>query len=273
MEPSFSEIQVLVDLGLTLKQARVYWALINSECLGTLEISKRSNVARSDVYAALEKLQQLGLTEKIIKTPSEYKATPINEGLSILLKMKTDQYDKIRAETEILRETAKREVTEQTNPKQKPQFVLVPAGRAVIEKIASSIENAKGTIRLVVCWKRFSRGIASTFAENMEKAWGRNVKIRFIVEKPAKNKTNTEIIRFFKEKPNSKIRFIRNHPNTIFGIYDRREVFIIVASKTDLQSSPALWSNNSALISLASDLFEALWFTSIEETDLGLHGL
>lgn len=264
MEPSFSEHQVLVDLGLTPKQARVYWALTKSGSSRTLEISKMSNVARSDVYAALEKLQQLGLVEKIIKKPTEYRTIPLSQGLSHLFRMKADQFEKVRAETEILRDTVRIEEVEKANQTKNPQFVLVPAGRTVIDKIAASIGNAKDNIDLVVSWKRFSRGIASTFAESIEKAWSRNVKIRFIVEKPPKSKTSKEIVRFFREKPNSQIKFIQNHPNTVFGIYDRKEIFVVVVSKTDLESSPALWSDDDALISLAADFFEMLWSAATE---------
>jgi HTH-type transcriptional regulator, sugar sensing transcriptional regulator len=264
LEPSFSEQQVLVDLGLTLKQARVYLALARFGISRTLELSKTSNVARPDLYDALEKLQNIGLVEKIIKKPVEYRAAPLSEGLFLLLKTKEDQFEKIRAETEILRETVRLDEAKNKNQTENSQFVLIPAGRAVLDKIAASIENAQCTIELVVSWKRFSRGITSSFAESIEKAWAKNVKIRFIVEKPQKGETSMQLVEFFKAKPSSQIRFIQAHPNTIFGIYDKKHVYVIVATRSDLQNSPALWSNNDALISLASDLFETLWLTSKE---------
>jgi sugar-specific transcriptional regulator TrmB len=268
LEPSFSEQQVLVDLGLTLKQARVYLALARSGPSKILAISKISNVTRPDVYAALEKLLEGGLVERIIKRPIEYKAIPLSKGLSLLLKVKTDQFERVRTETEFLRVTVRlEEIEHPDHSAENPQFVLVPKGKAVIDKIAASIENAQRSIDLVVSWKRFAHGVADTFIESVEKAWAKKVNIRFTVERPPKGKTAKQLIDFFRSKPCTQLRFADRQPNTVFGIYDKKEVFVIVYSKTDIQSSSALWSNDEALVSLASEHFEMLWHTSKENTD------
>ena len=263
LEPQFSELQILIDLGLTLKQARVYLALIESGPIKVSEISKSSQVARPDVYPALSKLQKLGIVEKIIKTPLQYRATPINEGISRLLNTKTQQYEKVRTEAKILLSTAKKE-----KPKKKqietPQFVLIPK-RTVTERIKTSIEKAQLNIDLVLSWKRFSQGIASTFAESIETAWAKNVKIRFIIESPSESKTAKQLIQFCEEKPSCQTRFTPHYPKATFGIYDKKEIYLIAKSKTDLPGSPALWSNNQSLISAMEDYFEILWLTAMKE--------
>jgi sugar-specific transcriptional regulator TrmB len=263
LEPEFSEPQILIDLGLTLKQARVYMALVESGSSRISTISKVSKVARSDVYQALSKLRQLGLVERIIKTPLEYRATPMNEGISLLLNTKTQQYKKVRAEAEILLSTAKKE-----KPKKKqietPQFVLIPK-TTVTERIKTAIEKAQLSIDLVLSWKRFSQGIASTFAESIETAWAKNVKIRFIIESPLESKTSKQLIQFCIEKPSSQTRFTPHYPKATFGIYDKKEIYLIAKSKTDLPGSPALWSNNQSLISAMEDYFEILWLTAMKE--------
>ncbi len=263
MEPEFSEPQILIDLGLTLKQARVYLALVKSGPLRISAISRISKVARPDVYRTLSKLQKLGLVEKIIETPLEYRAVPMNEGLSLLLKTKTQQYEKVRAETRMLLDTAKIKSPSKKKRMEGFQFVFIPR-RTVIERIKTAIEKAQLSIDLVLSWKRFSRGIASTFAESIESAWAKNVKVRFIIESPSKSETAKQLIRFCREKPNCQLRFTPHYPETIFGIYDKEEIFIIARSKTDLPGSPALWSNNHSLIALAQDHFEILWLTAIE---------
>jgi sugar-specific transcriptional regulator TrmB len=264
LELQLSKHQVLIDLGLTQVQARVYLALVESGPSRIMAISKISKVARPEVYANLSKLQELGLIEKIIKMPLTYRAIPMNKGLTFLLKTKTEQYKKVRAQTRILLDTAKME-----KPKKKigePQFVLIPRGRTVIERIKTAIEKAQLSMDFVLSWKMFSRGITSTFAESMEVAWAKNVKIRIIVQNPLESKTVKQLIEFCRKKPFCQIRFIRHHPRTIFKIHDKKEVFIITNSKTDLAGSPTLWSNNPSLIALADDHFEILWHTAIEST-------
>jgi sugar-specific transcriptional regulator TrmB len=264
LEPQFSELQVLIDLGLTLKQARVYLALVKSGPSRISAISKISKVARPDVYQTLSKLQQLGLVEEIVETPLEYRATPMNEGVSLLLETKTEQYKKVRSQTQMLLDAAKMKKPNEKKKIEKPQFVLIPKGRT-IERIKTAIEKAQLSIDLVLCWKRFSHGIASAFAESMEIAWAKNVKIRFIIESPPKNKTAEQLIQFCREKPFCQIRLIHNHPKAVFGIYDKKEIFIIVFPKTHLPGSPALWSNNRSLIALAENHFETLWLTAMKK--------
>jgi sugar-specific transcriptional regulator TrmB len=263
LELHSSKLQILVDLGLTLKQARVYTALVTSGPSKVSAISNISKVARPDVYKALSKLQQLGLVEKIIETPLEFEATSMNEALSLLLKIKTEQYEKVRAETRMLLDTVKIETPSSINQLEGPQFVLIPKGR-YIGRINTAIAQAQTSLDFLLSWKRFSSGIISTFAESMERAWAKNVKTRFIIEKPLKSKTGKQLIQFYTKKAFCQIKIIPYRPAMVLGIYDKKEVFIIVDPKADLPGSPALWSNNPSLIALTEDYFETLWLTAIE---------
>jgi len=259
METQFSEQQVLINLGLTLKQARVYLALAESGPLRVIEISRKSKVARPDVYLALEKLQQLGLSEKIIKNPPGYTAVPLKEGLSLLLETKANQYEKLRADTETLRSIIETKKPKDAIETEDSLFVLIPEGKSVIDRIAKAIGKAQLTMDLVLSWKRFSRGMSDTFAEEIENAWARNVKTRFIIERPLSGAAAEQLIRYCLEKPSCQLRFMRGHAKAVFGVFDMKEVIIITVSETDLQDSPALWSSNDAMISLALDYFEMLW--------------
>jgi len=265
LEAQFSEQQVLINLGLTLKQAKVYLALAESRSSRIMEISKKSKVARPDVYPALEKLQQLGLSEKIIKNPPGYRAIPLKEGLSLLLEMKANQYEKLKADTETLRNVIETKQSNGAIQTENSQFVLISEGKRVIDRIAKAIEKTQLTMDLVLSWKRFSQGISDTFAEEIENAWARNVKTRFIIERPLRSTTSEQLIQYCLRKPSCQLRFMQDHPKTVVGVYDKKEVFIITTSKTDLQGSPALWSNNHAMICLASDHFEMLWRKAIKE--------
>jgi sugar-specific transcriptional regulator TrmB len=262
LEQKLSELNVLIDLGLTAIQAKVYLALVNSGPLKISAISKISNVARPDVYSTLSKLQKLCLVEKIIEKPLKYRATPIKIGLSLLLKTKTDQYKRVRAKTQILLDTAKPKQPKEKKQIENPQFVLIPKGKNVVYRLQTAIEKAKVSINLVLSWKRFSRGIVNDLAESIERALAKNVKIQFIIESPLENKTAKQLVQFCDDKPFCQLRFLRDKPEKVFGIYDEKEVFIIVNPKADLPGSSALWSCNPALIAIAKDSFEKLWLTA-----------
>jgi len=55
-------------------------------------IGEMSGVARQDIQCVLNELQEKGLIEKIIMMPTEYQATPIEVGVSVLLKQKSREY-------------------------------------------------------------------------------------------------------------------------------------------------------------------------------------
>jgi len=264
LETQFSEEQVLINLGLTLKQARVYLALAESGPSRIIEISKKSKVARPDVYLALEKLQQLGLSEKIIKYPPEYRAIPLKEGLSLLLEMKANQHEKLKRDTETLCNIIETKKPKDAIQTENSQFILIPEGKAIIDRIANAIERTQLTLDLVLSWKRFSRGMSDTFAEEIEDAWAKNVKTRFIIERPLRSKTSEQLIQYCLQKPSCQLRFMQEPAETVFAVYDKKEVLIITISETDLPNSPALWSNNYAMTCLALDHFEMLWRKSSE---------
>ena len=81
-------IRTLTQLELTSAQAKVYLTLATLEKATAKEISNHSNVAREEVYRLLTELQKKGLIERIIASPTQFKATPIEEGLSILIRRK-----------------------------------------------------------------------------------------------------------------------------------------------------------------------------------------
>lgn len=89
-------VQTLMNLGLTLLQAKIYLALAQAGKTKIETISKASNIARQDIYRIMPTLQKLGLAEKIVTTPTMYKATPIKEGYYLLLQNKTQEYTELR---------------------------------------------------------------------------------------------------------------------------------------------------------------------------------
>ena len=267
MEPEFSELNVLIDLGLTPVQARIYLSLVRSEPLKISAISKASKVARPEIYRNLSKLLNLSLVEKIIRNPIMYKAIPIDRGVSLLLERKTSQYKKLRAETRLLLDLNKKKKKKINKNMEEPEFALIPKGKSIIDRINVAIAQAKLSMDLILSWKRFSRGIVDTFAESMENAWDKKVKIRFIIESPSENKTAKELIHFCEKKPFYQMKFIHYRPLIVLGIYDENEVFVISNPETDLPGSSALWSSNRSIIALAKGHFEILWLNAMEQPE------
>ena len=142
----------LIELGLTLNQARIYFALLHSEKpLSAKEISKITNITRQDVYRILPDLQKVGLLEKNITAPAMFKATPLKLGVSILMKNKTAQHIELMEKANKMSdEPCLKEPTLEDDP----EFVLVPGNDAVVQKIGQITGTVQTSLDIVTSRKR-----------------------------------------------------------------------------------------------------------------------
>ena len=257
------DIQVLIRLGLTCCQAKVYLALVQSGTSTVKSISEVSKVARPDIYSIMDKLQKLALAEKIIDTPVRFKANPIQEGISILLNHKIKNVSEASQEAkELIKKFKGREAKKESQEDEK-QFVLVPKKEAAFSRRRKQIEAALTSIDAIGTFNRL-RPLAFAFQEVTKKALERGVKIRVITEKPENENERSEIIQDFEKNPSFKLRYILNSPLAVVTIYDGKEILVTTSALTDLGESPALWSNNPSLLAMINDFYEIMWITAIE---------
>jgi hypothetical protein len=192
----------------------------------------------------------------------------MSEGLSLLLETKTQQYKKVRAETQMLLDTVKIKRRNIANQLKRPQFVMIPQ-RRVPKIISTAIAQTQLCMDVCLSWNNFSQEIFNEFSGSMEIAWARNVKTRFIIQSPPESEAAKQIVHSCREKPSCQIKFLRDFPRTSFRILDKKELFLVVEPETYLQCSPELWSKNLSLVALAQECFELLWpkaTESINET-------
>ncbi len=256
--------QVLTDLGLTLSQARVYFALSRSGVSKAKTISKISQVAREHVYEVLQQLQDLGLVEKIIGVPSKFQARPIQEGLHLLLQRRASKTHELHGQTMEIIRSCKNNNLEMVSREEDSQFILIPRKKSAINRRKKEIEAAQISIDSLVSFKRLGP-TAYTYHEVFKKALERGVKIRVITEKPENENEIPEIIQDLKKNPSFKLRYILNSPSAVVTIYDRKEMLVTTSALTGLGESPALWSNNPSLLAIVNDFYEVLWITAMEK--------
>jgi len=251
-----------MDVGLTLVQAKTYLSLVSSNGLTIKDISKVSGISRTDLYRIMTELKELSLIEKIISNPSKYKAAPINQAMTHLMKKKEKKTREIIKKaiklTYKLENKTKKEIQNEPN-----KFILIPSKRTPIN-IEEAIDRANNTIDLVVSLLRFNRGF-DVFFEKLERSWKKKVKWRIILEIPPDKTYSYSNVNICQRQATCEVRFLLSPISTATGIYDQKEVFIIENPKAGLSDSPALWTDNRSLISLAKDYFEFLWITSLKE--------
>jgi sugar-specific transcriptional regulator TrmB len=265
MLPQKNIIQTLMQLGLTILEAKIYLTLSRYESLATKELSELAKTSRPDTYRILDRLQKRGLIGKIITNPAQFQAIPMETGVAFLLERKQVEHKNLEAKSKILLQAIKEKPAPEPPEVVASHFALVPQKEPVVKRINDAIDNAKKSVDIFLSWKRFLIGITSTFAKSSQKAWEREVKFRIIVESPEETADLERARQFCRKSPFCEIRFLPNPPKTVLGIYDQKHFFVILDPKKGLFDSPALWSNNQSLLSVIQDYFEMLWLTAMAE--------
>ena len=254
------DTHLLVDVGLTKIQAKLYMTLLRFEEADGKTLSKKANVPRPEVYRALGELEKKGLVEKVISTPYRFKATPLDFGMQILITQRARHFKEIQEKAkQLLRkhQTSKPD----TLLNQKSKFTMIEGRLRLIQVIKLQHNNAQLSVDILTTLARWMQILHFCF-ENYEKAIARGVKYRVVLEAVNKEIMSYENIRALLEKQNFNLRLSRSPLKTNAAIFDQNELTINFYPAAPLGDSPLIWTNHPSFISMCQDHFEAAWKTA-----------
>lgn len=254
-------VQALIGLGLTARQARVYFAIAGLEKATIKATSKIADIARQDIYRITAELFDLGLIEKIIASPIEYRAMPIQDGINILLQRKQKEnlqsYEKAM---QLLQRNKDDNAAMQTH-EDSPQFILVPKEEATRRKFRATLGKTQRSVDGILYWKGFLEVVVNGI-ERWKKSLERGVKIRLIVYKPQEEKASLKTIQTLKKKGSFNIRYTSSPPPASLTIFDKEKILGTTSPTPIPHEVPSLWINNSSIVAIFQDYFERVWLTS-----------
>jgi sugar-specific transcriptional regulator TrmB len=262
--------QILSSFGLTVKQAKVYLALVSLGTAPVGEISKLSKVRREEVYRILPKLEKMGLIEKTLTAPVKLKAASVDNALSILIREEEES-----SKNRLIELTAKKqEFLEHFRTGSKDgklgngeQFSIISEKAVGLSKIESFIDSARTEIEFCVSREKLLQFL-KFFAISLGRASARGAKIRIISTTPiGQDEIPKAVNQAFLSGKSITIRYLQNLPNH-FLITDQKEVLVATAIGGYLADSPLLWSNNTPHVSVYKRLFEELWNSAVESAAL-----
>jgi sugar-specific transcriptional regulator TrmB len=261
-------------LGLTLNQAKVFLALANSGPATAREISGDSKVARETIYCVLPKLLELGLIQKAVTKPSLFWSIPIKEACSSLLKLKTKEVAELRMKSQVFLENFKKEHVNK-KPRDYPiETKFIPCRNTLMREIQKIVEVAQETLCCFGSSEKFSQALFG-FSEILSQALERGLKVRIVT----KNNENTKLVpdnlqRYHENKQQSlEIRYVFNELPVHLAVADKKQVIINTSTKSKLAESPAIWSSNPCIVSLAQNYFDIIWLTSLKEQQICVDGV
>ena len=256
------DVNVLIDLGLSPIQARVFLVLSTLKSSNARTIAAPSKQARQDVYKVLDDLLQLGLIEKELSTPTKFTAIPIHDACSLLLRRKVKNATYLRRKAKVLERNLQGVNAESLHDGDR-NTLLVSEGETIVLRINKSVETARKSIDALATEKFLGQGFFF-LTESLEKALQRGVKVRLITHMLDEVGSQLTVPPALAKSPFFNIRMTLNHARSRFCVYDNKEVTVMLSSDVDFTKSSLLWSNCASLVEGYQDYYETLWNDSID---------
>jgi sugar-specific transcriptional regulator TrmB len=247
-------IQTLMGLGLTLLQAKTYLALAKLGKADANAIAKASNVARPDIYRIMPTLQKLGLTEKIIAKPTMYKATPIQEGLSILLQNRKTEITELQTKTIAIINNFQANAAKTALQEENTQFVITSEITRFFKIHRDQTQRTRESIDIMIPFVSVPAKVDDEWS-HLKRAMKRGVKVRLLTQE-LNEETVTSVWQALTKNPLFEIKYSTAPINFGMHIFDKKEITIAVSGKKIL---PSLWSNNPNVVELAISYFNEVW--------------
>jgi sugar-specific transcriptional regulator TrmB len=248
---------LLIGLGLTVNQAKVYLAVIKLSKTTVGQVANFSKVRREDVYRILPSLEKMGLIERLLGKPTEIRATRISDALSFLVAEEKGKLDnKIVGMREIVQKLTLKE-WKQEPVGDKNIYILIAERTSILAKTAELIKNSQKEIALIAA-KDWIIPVLAHFSDESKGAIKKGAHIRLIFEGQNPDSMLKEKVKKLIGAASVQVKF---HPEPLnhFIMSDDKEALITTSKESRLGESPSLWTNNSNLIGVLRNGFESDW--------------
>ncbi len=258
-----NNVKILTQLGLTVNQAKTYLALSKTRVATAKELSKSSSICAQDIYRIIPSLEELGLVEKVITSPSVFRAISPDKAIQSLLMGKEKEYLFLQKETlRLIKEISKN--TENTSEQQeKVKFSLISEKEAILEKSRHAISHAISSICVLTCCDNFAKNSFHFLGISKRLINSSQISIRMLLYAPDKETpTIQKLVMQSIEDPRFEVRLVFQEKPILFSVFDREQVFFST-KKVILGTGPLLWSNNPSFVAFAQDYFDLLWTSAV----------
>jgi len=248
---------LLLGLGLSLNQARVYLAILKLEKTTVGQVAKVSKVRREDVYRILPSLEKLGLVERLLGKPTEVRATLISDALkSLVAEEKRKSDERLLEMKNKVKKLSLKDWTQHL-PEEESIYILIPDKAAILAKTSNVIRDSRKEVALIAD-KEIIITVLAKFLDECKQAIKRGVQIRLIFEENSPDGLLRDKVKNLIGVALVHVKFQRE-PLNHFIMSDDKEGLITTSKESGLGESPSLWTNNGNLLGVLRSSFESDW--------------
>ena len=248
---------LLLGLGLSLNQARVYLAILKLEKTTVGQVAKFSKVRREEVYRTLPTLEKMGLIERLLGKPTEIRATLISDSLTLLVTEEKNRSDERLTGMRSMVQKLSLKDWKQPPPGEESIYILIAEKKAILAKTSELIRNSTKEVALIADKARIMPVLAQ-FSDEYRLAIKKGAQIRLIFEGEKPDGLVKEKVQKLIDGASVHVKF-HCKPLNHFIMFDNAEALITGSVESGLGASPSLWTNNSNLIGVLRTGFESGW--------------
>ena len=245
---------VLIELGLSPLQAKIYSTLIQLPDPTATAASKLSKVARQEVYRITEELEAVGLLSKTLSKPIRFQPVPLSEALSILMERRIKTTSGLMKKIkDVSRESLKKQEKELSS------YVIkeLPSNEQWFGNSPLKLETTK-TFDLMTSFERLSTRFNADTKVFKKAVMSKRTMIRIITDKPPVDSPFWENINALSVYPCFQMRFLDHKPDAVIIIFNKKEAALSL-SLDKPPGPPYLFANHPAFLYLALEYFESMW--------------
>lgn len=262
MDTGDGSVQLLLNLGLSYSQAKMWLTLSWLGEANITEIARKAKIDRAEGSRAMQKLQRLGLVDEIINSPRRFKALSVKEGAAVLLHSKKQEYQNLVKSAEFFSKFHVDMLRE--NIENNYNIMALSGIDRLVEYSKKTLKNTEKCSDLCGDWHGFRNLIYENVKGSLNKMRTKGIPFRIVIKNPNNDSALEEFKNFSRKYTNAEIRFFElSEELLLLWIFDNREI-IFAKGPDDFRSrvqsqEQVLMSNAPALLQMGQIYFEHVW--------------
>jgi sugar-specific transcriptional regulator TrmB len=249
-------LQYLMQLGLTRMQANIYINLLICGKAEARVIAYWSKSPRTEVYRALNELQENGLVDRELGCPLKFMAVPPSLGLQAFIDRKLHDINQMQKTLEKF--SLEFESNQEPDPEREYKIISIEGKRRIIAKIKQQHDSACLSVDIISFLPRFLY-IGSQCMENYSKAVERGVKYRIILGMPNESQDLPPEIEEAHNNENTVVKKVVGCLRENSAIFDKEHMSFSYYPYRRIIESPLILTNHPCLVGFALNSFQRTW--------------
>jgi sugar-specific transcriptional regulator TrmB len=252
------ETSALVDLGLTLLQARVYLALTQLGTTRAPRLAATVGIVRPEVYRILRELASKGLVQRNLTSPSTFTAMSPEAAVGMLGQEIHSRLMKLEKSKKYLVASLS-SLAPTVNETPEYRISLIESYNKAEQMFARMLAGAREEYVAITGKRAFTELVNDGLARTIISAKRRGVRVRIIADIDSSNSKTAKLLSRYIE--------LRRIKDTLFyvDIIDKKEMLfgsVYMQSDQSERKESDLWTSNPRFINGMYAMFENLWATS-----------